>query len=105
MGKRSCKWEAAWLRKHPPVRITAAATSVRKHEYFAAIYSSAHRHLVADDGAFAGGHRRLPATTDLRSSAGGLSDHSGRDLFPGRQPRCDRVFDRSEERRGGKAWR
>src|SRR5208283_5503566 len=94
MDRRSFRPEAAWLRKPPPVRTNKRpATSDRRHEYFAAIYSSAHRYLTVDDRTVAGGYRGLQATADFRPAAGGLSHDPDRDVLSRRQPRRDGVFD------------
>ena len=65
---------------------------IDSHEYFAAVYSAAHRDLAADGGIVAGRYRGLPATAHLRPAAGGLPDHPGRDVLSGRESRTLRLL-------------
>src|SRR5208283_1298191 len=96
MDRRSCRLGARWLRKPLPVRISKPqATSDRRHEYLAAIHSSAHRHVFVDDGAVAGRYRCLQAIADFGAAAGGLSDDTGSDVLPRGKPRRHCVFDYS----------
>ncbi len=60
---------------------------IDRHEYFAAVYSAAHRDFAVDGGTAAGGHCGLPAVAHFRPAAGGLSDHPGGDVLSRRQSR------------------
>src|ERR1700745_3812261 len=80
------------LKAETPIRPARRKTKSRERkadESVSAIYSAAHRDVLADVCNSAGGSRGLLATSCFRTAASGLSDDPGADVLSGCKPLRD----------------